>query len=187
MIPAKEFYMIRHGESVANRDRYFSGNLDVALTDLGRQQAEAAGNVLVRKKITLSLIVHSHLSRARDTATILNKNIKATMTQTALLGEHNFGEWEKQPWDEIRPRFFAGENPPGGETHEAFHERVKTGFHFALNLHEKPMLIVCHGGIFRALHCFYGAPFERTENAKLYHFKPAEQTPEFPWKITLIE
>ena len=41
MIPAKEFYMIRHGESVANRDRYFSGNLDVALTDLGKQQAEA--------------------------------------------------------------------------------------------------------------------------------------------------
>ena len=42
MITAKKFYMIRHGQSEANAAQYFSGNLDVALTDKGRAQADIA-------------------------------------------------------------------------------------------------------------------------------------------------
>jgi broad specificity phosphatase PhoE len=187
MIPAKEFYMIRHGQSEANRDQYFSGNLDVALTDLGREQAALAGKAVKKLPKLPRVIVHSHLSRAKDTAAIINKSFNIPMIETDLLGEHHFGDWEKQPWEKYRPLFYQGHNPPNGETHEAFHSRVKKGFNYALNLDESPALIVCHGGIFRALHAFYKAPFERTENAKLYHFKPTNNTPEFPWEITLIE
>ncbi len=187
LIPAKEFYMIRHGQSVANRDQYFSGNLDVALTDLGKEQAALAGKVLDKLPAPPNLIVHSHLSRARDTATIMNQNLKLPMQEEPLIGEHHFGDWEKQPWSDIRPRFYAGENPPNGETHAAFHERIKKALTDILNNSPAPVLIVCHGGVFRAFHCLYSAPFERTENAKLYHFKPKANAPDFPWDIDLIK
>ena len=37
---------IRHGESVANKARVFSGHQDVPLTELGKEQAAAAGEWL---------------------------------------------------------------------------------------------------------------------------------------------
>ena len=42
MITAKKFYMIRHGQSEANAAKVFSGTVDVALTDLGRAQAQTS-------------------------------------------------------------------------------------------------------------------------------------------------
>jgi broad specificity phosphatase PhoE len=186
-LPRKEFYMIRHGQSVANRDQYFSGNLDVALTEKGKQQASLAGKILDKLSTPPRLIIHSHLSRARDTAAIMNQNLKLPMQESALIGEHHFGDWEKKPWGDIRPRFYAGENPPNGETHKAFHARIQQGLTHAIHQSPSPVLIVCHGGVFRAFHCLYNAPFEKTENAKLYHFKPSQSTTDFPWEIKLIE
>ncbi len=39
MIPAKPFYMIRHGQTEANRDLILQGQMDSPLTTLGREQA----------------------------------------------------------------------------------------------------------------------------------------------------
>lgn len=184
-LPLKHFYMIRHGESTANRDGYFSGNLDVKLTERGRQQASLARDAVENLEVKPVTIVHSHLSRAIDTAQIINEGLNLPLYETTLLGEHQFGDWEREPWEGIRPRFHAGENPPNGETHEAFGDRVKKGFQFALEK-DGPVLIVCHGGVFRGFNYLYGKTMHGIENCKLYSFTPNNENDAFPWDISLI-
>lgn len=185
MLPQKSFYMIRHGESIANRDGYFSGNLDVELTNTGKQQAERARTTFESLSIKPTIIIHSHLSRARDTASIINAGYQLPMIETHLLGEHHFGDWEKMPWQDVRPAFLAGQNPPNGESHEDFKNRCHKGFQFALK-HEGTPLIVCHGGVFRGFSALYGKEMHGITNCTLYSFEVNESEPDFPWKITLI-
>ena len=40
-----ELYVIRHGESEANRGRYLGGMADVELTEQGREDAAMAGEI----------------------------------------------------------------------------------------------------------------------------------------------
>lgn len=176
--------MIRHGESVANESGYFSGNLDVALTDKGRHQAEQVKKIANNLDEKPSIIIHSHLSRARDTASIINEALHLDMLETPLLGEHHFGDWEKKPWGDVRPRFMNGEDPPNGESRAAFNARVAKGFIWALNQCEMP-LIVCHGGVFRGLYENHGSEIHGIENCQLYKFLPSND-PVFPWKVSLM-
>lgn len=185
-IPLKPFYMIRHGESTANRDGYFSGIQDVMLTEKGREQARDAQPHIKKLKVKPTLIIHSHLRRAIDTAKIINEPYDFPMIQNNNLGEQAFGDWEKQSWEAVRERWLTGENPPNGEANDAFFNRVKKGFNEALFIQETT-LIVCHGGVFRAFNKLHGREGNAIENAKLYHFEPMHDMPEFPWKITLIE
>lgn len=186
-IPLKPFYMIRHGESTSNRDGIMSGSIDTPLTKTGKQQAEEAHIIFEKLVIKPAIIVHSNLSRAINTAKTINKTSNIPMYETPLLAEMDFGDWATQSIEIVRPKLYSGKNPPNGDTHEAFGERVKEGLNYALNLSEKPVMIVCHGGIFRAFHKFYNVTITPTENAKLYYFEPCHDTSDFPWKITLIE
>lgn len=185
-IPLKPFYMIRHGESEANRDGYFSGNQDVILTEKGEQQARKAQPLIDKLSVRPSLIIHSHLRRAIDTAKIINEPYDIPMIANQNLGEQAFGDWEKQTWEHVREKWYAGQEPPNGETNTDFLNRIIKGFNQALS-HEETVLIVCHGGVFRGFRTIYGAKGESIENAKLYHFEPCHDTPHFPWQITLIE
>ena len=184
-IPLKPFYMIRHGESIANKEGYVAGKLDSALTELGKQQAKDASQYIAKLQIKPAAIVHSNLSRAIDTAHILNTDYNLPMHETNLVAEHDFGEWEKELTAEIRPRFYAGENPPGGETHDEFMTRIAGGLNHALSIDEL-VLIVCHGGVFRAFYRLYGKIISPVENCKLYHFQPKPADSEFPWDVSLV-
>lgn len=185
LITPKPFYMIRHGESEANRDGYFSGNIDSQLTEIGRAQAATARDLIKDVGIKPDIIVHSHLSRARDTAGIINEVLNLEMIETELIGEHKFGDWERQLWEELSPQFRAGENPPNGETHIDFENRVQKGLNFAL-AQEESVLIVCHGGIFRGFQRIYDQNhIEGVQNARLYTFTPKDDT-DFPWEIELV-
>ena len=59
-------YLIRHGETMWNREKRLQGHIDIGLNDVGYQQAERLAKSLVDKKI--SAIISSDLSRAIDTA-----------------------------------------------------------------------------------------------------------------------
>lgn len=187
MIPLKPFYMIRHGESLGNKEGYITGTLDSPLTKTGIDQAQDAQKVFENLKDKPEIIVHSELSRAIKTAEIINQSANLPMYKTALLNEFYFGDWERQRVVDIRPRFYAGENPPNGESHEAFNSRVKDGLTYALELSGNIPLISCHGGIFRAFYGFYGQVTSPIENCKLYKFTPDPENTEFPWVIELIE
>lgn len=62
--------LLRHGNSVWNQQNLFTGWVDVELSDLGRQEAKRAGELLRESGIKVDMLYTSKLKRAIDTANI---------------------------------------------------------------------------------------------------------------------
>ncbi len=60
--------LLRHGESVWNRDKIFTGWSDVALSSRGKQEAEHAGQLMRQSGVTFDCCFSSTLQRASETA-----------------------------------------------------------------------------------------------------------------------
>ena len=43
--------LVRHGQSIWNLEKRFTGWVDVDLTDQGKQEAEKAGSLIKKKKL----------------------------------------------------------------------------------------------------------------------------------------
>ncbi len=184
MIPAKHFYMIRHGETEANRANIMAGSLDSPLTLLGIEQAQLARDVVALLEVKPVAIFHSHLSRARDTARIINEAIEVPMFEDADLAEYHAGDLEGVPYSECRSILDDWGPVPNGERPEDFFARIKRGKIRALEQFEGPVLTVCHGGVMRAFGEIYGiSPEPRFRNAHLYEFHPEVQQSPFPWNV----
>lgn len=56
--------LIRHGESIANFENYWTGWLDVPLTKKGEEQAKAAGNKIKMAQLQFDAVFTSVLQRA---------------------------------------------------------------------------------------------------------------------------
>ena len=183
MIPATPFYMIRHGESEANAARIMAGSLDSPLTDKGRAQAKTIHDILEHLEIKPRTIAHSALSRARETAQIINEILDVPMIEDTDLAELHAGDWEGVHYDEC-PDFLTGwADPPNGETFEEFYQRIKGAKNRILSKQESPTLLVCHGGVFRAFGKIYDLDSIGTKNCHLHRFEPRVDRPEFPWTV----
>ncbi|MEY2815585.1 MAG: hypothetical protein RJA78_161 [Actinomycetota bacterium] len=62
--------LLRHGNSVWNQENLFTGWVDVDLSDLGRQEAKRAGELLAESGLRPDLLYTSRLKRAINTAHI---------------------------------------------------------------------------------------------------------------------
>jgi len=183
MIPATPFYMIRHGETEANRARIMAGSLDSPLTDKGRAQAKTIHDILQHLEIKPRTVAHSALSRARETASIINEYLGVPLVEDAGLAEMHSGDWEGVPYDDC-PDFLDGwANPPNGETFPEFFQRIKGAKNRVLSAQDAPVLIVSHGGVFRAFGKLYDLDSLGVENCHLHRFEPRVDRPEFPWTV----
>ncbi len=183
MIPLKRFYMIRHGQTIANKERVMAGWTDSPLTEKGRRQAKEALTALHALETKPKTIVHSNLSRARDTAEILNTALNAPIHETKNLAEIHAGDWEGVSYDISYQPLVTGNNPPGGETYETFCLRVARGISHYMDSHDNPVLFVTHGGVFRAMGMFYGVTAYGFKNCHLYEFEPNPDSKTFPWIV----
>lgn len=183
MIHPVPFYMIRHGESEANAARIMAGSLDSPLTEQGRDQAKTIHAIIEHLKIKPRTIAHSALSRAQETAGIINDVLNVPMIEDPDLAELHAGDWEGVSYDDY-PEFLTGwADPPNGETFDEFYERVKGAKNRVLPAHNSPVLIVAHGGLFRAFGKIYGLDSIGTKNCHLHLFEPHLDRPEFPWIV----
>lgn len=184
MLPAKPFYMMRHGQTEHNAAECMAGSTDSPLTDLGREQAYAAQKVVRELQKQPVKIFHSHLSRARDTAFIVNEYLNVEMNEDPDLAEICAGEMEGKPWAECMDIFDGWVQTPGGEAPDDFFNRIKRAKKRALDeTHEGSPLIVCHGGVMRAFGAIHGADAPAIfRNAHLYEFIPTDN-PVFPWQV----
>ena len=183
-IPIKHFFMVRHGQTIANADRIMAGSLDSPLTDHGRKQAQSVQKAIKNINTKPVRIIHSNLSRARDTATIINEALNLPMHEDPNFAEMDAGDWEGAPYKECQSLFKGWVDPPNGEGYEAFFQRIKMAKIHALQNNEPP-LIVSHGGVFRAFLKLYDIHSEGVQNCKLYEFYP-KNTPQdgvFPWQV----
>ena len=126
-------YFSRHGETEANRQKRFSGRKDTPLTDQGRVQARAIGEILKREvgmRPALAF-VSSPLQRARTTMEIIRETLglpRQGYQTDARIEEINLGLWDQLTDAEARaldPSLFDARGAdkwhvpvPGGENYE---------------------------------------------------------------------
>ncbi len=85
--------LIRHGESTWNKENRFTGWIDVPLSELGEQQAAAAGRAI--RDIKLDIAFTSVLKRAIDTTTIALTNAEqpdVPMVYDKAINERMYGD-----------------------------------------------------------------------------------------------
>jgi len=73
----RSFYMVRHGETATNLDKIATGQIDVSLTDKGKQQAAECRDVIHAKGLKPDVILCSGLTRTKETANIINQDLNS--------------------------------------------------------------------------------------------------------------
>ena len=154
---------VRHGESVGNLEHRFYGNFDRGLTDIGRQQADKAGEYIL-KNYKLDIAYASDLGRAYETGEIIAKKQGLTPIPDKGLREINAGIWENRLFDEIVTEFadtyhiwrtdIWNSAPNGGETVKELAARIKNAvWAIAEKNNGKTVLIATHATPIRTLEC----------------------------------
>lgn len=149
-------YFMRHGQSLANARGLVAGQLDSPLTELGRQQAEAAGRVALAEGLKFDAIISSDLKRAAETARIVAGILgfdQNRITYTPLLAERGGGDFEGGPIDNY---FAAGETEAVGqhgvESLERLYGRAQRLLEsLRRDYPAKAVLLVGHSGIGKML------------------------------------
>jgi 2,3-bisphosphoglycerate-dependent phosphoglycerate mutase len=72
---SKRFLLIRHRESIWNKDSKFTGWTNIPLTNNGRIEASTIGNTLKKNNLVPTIIFSSVLNRAIDTSNIIKKEL----------------------------------------------------------------------------------------------------------------
>ena len=129
---ATRLLLLRHGQTQLSVQRRYSGRGNPALTELGRQQADAAARYLAQRG-GISAVVTSPLQRCYDTAASAAKALGLDLTVDDDLIETDFGAWEGLTFTEAAERDpemhrqwlrDTGTEPPGGESFDHVNQRV---------------------------------------------------------------
>tara|TARA_B100001063_G_scaffold206744_1_gene202277 strand:+ start:25 stop:738 length:714 start_codon:yes stop_codon:yes gene_type:complete len=85
--------LVRHGQSVWNLEKRFTGWVDVDLTDKGKSEAEKAGLLIKTKKLDINFYYSSLQLRANNTLKIIQKvlNDKKNFIKAWQLNERHYG------------------------------------------------------------------------------------------------
>ena len=148
--------LLRHAESEGNATGRIQGWADFGLTELGRQQAEAAARHLADAGAVA--LYSSPLRRARDTAVIVAEHTGLDVVDLPDLREYRFGEAQGLLWSEAQERFglvgrdWGTGGIPGEEGTTAFRDRVQLQIEELAQRHASDIAIaVVHGGVVGAL------------------------------------
>lgn len=156
--------LLRHGQSIWNLENKFTGEVDVDLTTLGKQEARLAGILL--ENYVIDMAFTSVLKRAINTLAIIlyemGKNIP--VVQSAALNERNYGDLQGLNKKETADKYGADKvllwrrsydiSPPNGESLKDTRNRVVPYYKTAIEPRlkaDKNVLIVAHGNSLRAL------------------------------------
>ncbi len=162
----RRLVMLRHGQTEYNAGSRMQGQLDTDLTDLGRDQAVAAAEVLAKRQPLV--IVSSDLRRALDTAVCLGERSGMPVVVDTRLRETHLGDWQGKTHlevDAVAPgarlawRDNARWAPHGGESRvdvaarsmPLVAELIAAQTEWAVDEPERPVVLVAHGGLIAAL------------------------------------
>ena len=99
--------LVRHGESVWNKENKFTGWTDVDLSENGIKEARMAGQLLKSNNYTFDVAYTSVLKRANHTLDIIldELNLKIPINYTWHLNERHYGALQGLNKDETRKKY----------------------------------------------------------------------------------
>jgi broad specificity phosphatase PhoE len=166
----RRLVMLRHGQTDFNAGNRMQGQLDTELSELGRDQAGAAAELLAKRQPLA--IVSSDLRRALDTAIVLGERSGLPVLVDTRLRETHLGDWQGMthlevdamaPGARLAWRDDARWAPHGGESRvdvaarslpvvaELIAEQTEWGLEWGIDEPERPVILVAHGGLIAAL------------------------------------
>lgn len=159
---ARRLIMLRHGQTTYNASHRMQGHLDTELSELGREQARRAAELLAQ--FDVARVVASDLSRAAETAAIVGNRLGLDVEYDARLRETHLGEWQGRTGEEV-DREFPGARaiwrhdarwaPPGGESRLEVAGRAEPVVRELMatwpGWEDHTLLLVAHGGAISAL------------------------------------
>lgn len=163
MAQKTKILLIRHGFSLSNAMRTFTGQTDVGLSETGFEQAKRVSE-FVLKNYKIDEVYSSDLSRAVDTVKAIAEQIGKEVIKEKAFREIYGGEWEGKTPEEIErdhkqdyvawkkdmsfARCTGGEN--GIELLERSYKRL---VEISEKEKGKTIVIATHAGVIRALEC----------------------------------
>lgn len=181
VLPRVPFFYLRHGETEWNKNRLAQGQTDIPLNTTGRDQAAASIPLLTGHGATR--IIASPLKRAYETAEIVNRSLKLQITRHEGFMERAFGDFEGKPW----VSGFVDQDFEGAETLAAFTTRILIALEETLTRYPGPVLLVCHGGVYRRLAIVLcGLPDAKAPNSAPFRFDPPGESGA-RWRITPMD
>lgn len=103
MTAARRLLLVRHGETDHNAGGVWQGQLDSALSDVGVEQARAAGRAIAAYRP--SRVVASDLARAAVTAQHVAEAAGVGVTLDPRWREIHVGQWQGLHTSEVRARY----------------------------------------------------------------------------------
>lgn len=145
-----KLYLVRHGETVANKAHILQGQTDGELNDTGRRQAGE-----VRKKLNgaeIDVYVASDLQRAVETCKIIAGTEHDNLVTTPLLRERDWGSFTGKYIPDLEGQTW----PDDIESLEELKSRAKNFLTWLkVTYPDKAVLAVGHGIINKAIQSVY--------------------------------
>ncbi len=156
--------LLRHGQSVANVEKFFAGQTNIPLTPIGVRQAELAAESL--KDLHIDKIFSSPLDRAYETALPFAKTRGLDVVRIKEFIEWGAGKWEGLSFDSLKKAYptehYYWKNDishltmPDGEN--AYDVRLRMGKaldKLATENEGLTVLVACHGGVIKTVPSYF--------------------------------
>lgn len=182
-IPRVPFYFIRHGQTDWNKESRIMGHTDIPLNEVGLKQAHGALQHIAHLEV--SMIISSPLTRALQTAEIIASALNTPIEVIDELKEAYAGNLEGRIKDAegLWLEAWMRGTIEGAESWDEFVLRISRGLNTALanRVDEKPILIVAHGGVWRAMREILQFEAEDISNCCPIFFEPSVH--DETWKV----
>lgn len=172
-----EIYLIRHGETDANKNYIVQGRMDNPLNQEGLNQAKQAGIFLKKNGYCFDLVLSSPLKRAFQTAKgiLQAMEVSKPIIVHQHLIERNFGDYDGQKIDEEYVDLIKRGLIPNMETNEVLEKRAfETLRDIVEKYPDRTLLIVTHSHFIKAILVHLIKDFEYQDylnNCSIHHLK----------------
>ncbi len=153
-------YLIRHGQVEGHKEKRYNGQVNVPLTQYGREQSERVCNCL--GTVSLGAVYSSDLDRSRYCAKLIAEAHDLRVSTQESLRELHIGDWEGRTWTELQEAYpndwqarlqdLVNFQVPGGESLQDAADRIRPTIQQILAKHPGgDIALVAHGGVNRII------------------------------------
>lgn len=171
MIQRTRIYLVRHGQVEGFEEKRYNGQVNVLLTEVGKEQSKAIRENLYGVRV--DAVYSSDLDRSQYCADLVAEAHGLSNSPDPALRELHIGDWEGRTWAELQEAYpddwrarlndLVNYKVPGGESLQDAADRIRPCVQKALAQHQgKTIVFVAHGGVNRiVLLDAMGAPLEQ--------------------------